>query len=108
MIYTGIRNANIVLDNIDNKNFSNEFKTEMTAEAKAIRGYSYALLYSMWGSTPIFTTTDTNNFKLPRATDEEMKNRIEQDLSEATTVLPVEQAQYGRITKGGALGILCK
>ena len=62
----------------------------------------------MWGSTPIFTTADTNNFRLPAATDEQMRNQIEQDLSGAATDLPVKQTEYGRITKGGALGILCK
>jgi len=108
LCYLAIRDANIVLDNIDNELFSSEFKTRMAAEAKAIRGFAYYVLYSWFGTTPMHTTTKTTDLTLPRCTDEEMRNRIEQDLSEAAAALPVDQKQYGRTTKGGALGMLCK
>lgn len=106
--YNAIRNANIVLDNLEKGDFSEELKTNLGAEAKAIRGFSYALLYNYFGPTPLFTTVESGELKKPRATDEEILNQIEQDLSQAAEALPLEQEQYGRITKGGALGVLCK
>lgn len=107
-LYLAIRNSNIVLDNIDNEKFSDDFKIRITAEAKAIRGFSYVLIHSFWGTAPLFTTAKTTDFRLSRATESEIHNQIEKDLSEAIEVLPVEQSQYGRFTKGAVMGILCK
>ncbi len=104
-----IRNANLVLDKLsDGGEYSNEYVNLVTAEAKGARGQAYAILYNHFGTTPIFTTTYTADLELPRASDAEMMSRIETDLAEAAVSLPVTASQYGRLTKGAALGFLCK
>ncbi len=101
-----IRNANLVLDKLGEGTFTDTYKKLVTAEAKGIRGQAYAILYNYFGTAPIFTSTITSELERPRATDAEMKNRIETDLTEAIADLPVTASQYGRLTKGAALGIL--
>lgn len=104
--YTSIRNANLVLDKLTKGKFSDTYVKLVTAEAKGIRGQAYALIYDHFGTAPIFISTMTSELERPRATDTEMKTRIETDLTEAIADLPVTASQYGRLTKGAALGIL--
>lgn len=106
--YTAIRNANIVLDNLDVGEFDPSFDALKRAEVLALRGYTYWKLYDFFGPTPILTSSQPEEDKVARATEQEMQSRIESDLTEAAAALPVEQDDWGRITKGGALGILCK
>lgn len=107
VLYEAIRDANIVLANIENDNFSTEFINQVTAEAKFIRGWSYSELYVKFGPIPL-QKTPTDDPRLPRASEEEMRSFIEQQLSEAASTLPVEQEEYGRATKGAVLGVLSK
>lgn len=104
--YNAIRDANIVLASIDNENFSSEFRSMKSAEAKFIRGFSYSELMKNFGPTPIHTSPE--EVEIPRSSLEEMKARIEQDLSDAASTLPIQQNEYGRATKGAALGVLAK
>jgi len=107
--FQGIRNTNIVIDQLDNnETFSPEFSEQKQAEAKALRGYFYYQLYKYFGSVPVFTSSNPESLYQAGASEEEIKNRIEMDLREAANDLPIEQEQFGRITKGGALGMLCK
>jgi hypothetical protein len=106
--YTLIRNANIVLDNLESGDFEESFKTVKRAEALALRGYTYSQLYNYFGPTPIFVSSQPEEDKKARATEQEMMARIESDLTEAAAGLPVDQDDWGRITKGGALAMLCK
>lgn len=106
--YTAIRNANIVLDNLEAGEFDESFKALKGAEALALRGYTYWRLYNFYGPVPILTSSQPEEDKVARATEQEMMARIESDLIAAAADLPVEQDDWGRITQGGALGILCK
>lgn len=107
-LYLIIRNANLLLDKLAEGKFSDSYKKLVTAEAKGMRGQAYANLYNYYGTAPIFTTTLTTELERPRATDAEMRSRIETDLTEAIADLPAVASQYGRLTKGAALGFLCK
>ncbi len=106
--YMLIRDANIVLDNLESGDFDESFKTLKRSEALALRGYAYSQLYNYFGPTPIFVSSQPGEDKKARATEQEMMTRIESDLTEAAAGLPVDQDDYGRITKGGALAMLCK
>jgi len=107
-LYLIIRNANLVLDKVGEGKFTTDYVKTLTAEAKGLRGQTYAILYNYFGTAPIFTTTLTTELVRPRASDAEMRSRIETDLTEAITDLPVVALQYGRLTKGAALGFLSK
>ncbi len=106
--YLAIRNANLVLDNVGNGKFSEEKKEMMRGEALALRGFNYSLLYRMFGTVPLFTTTLTTELERGRASEEELFSVIENDLLEAAAILPLGQDEYGRITKGAALAALAK
>jgi len=106
--YEAIRDTNILLDNIDNDDLSTDYQRLLSAEAKFIRGYAYMTLYDYFGPTPIFDSSEPTNLTRPRSTDEEMMNFIEMDLLDAAANLPISQEEYGRATRGSALGLLCK
>ncbi|WP_298647868.1 RagB/SusD family nutrient uptake outer membrane protein [uncultured Proteiniphilum sp.] len=54
--YSGIRNCNLLLTNIDNvPNLNDELKNRYKAEAMFIRAFHYFELYSKFGDIPYFT-----------------------------------------------------
>ena len=106
--YTGIRDANSVLDYIDDLDASEDLKKEWKAEARFLRAWDYADLYSLYGPVPLVKTNKRKELEVPRATDDEMKNFIETELRAAAEDLPDSQEEFGRATKGSALGVLCK
>ncbi|MEM6633427.1 MAG: RagB/SusD family nutrient uptake outer membrane protein [Bacteroidota bacterium] len=108
--YRAIRNANTLLDNLDEAGDVPEAtKNQLAAEARFIRAKSYADLYNWMGPVPLRTSTEQED-ALPRASDEEMLAFIESELTASVSDLPNpgEESQYGRATKGSALGILTK
>lgn len=105
--FNGIRDANIVLDNIEKGNFSQTFKDLTTAEAHFLRGWNYSELYYLFGKLPLYKST-TDNLLQARASEEETKAFIEQELLAAIPKLPAKASAFGRATKGAAQGILCK
>jgi hypothetical protein len=80
-----------------------------SAEARFLRAYAYEMLYKWFGPVPLRTSSDTPT-ELARATEEEMKTFIENELLAAIPDLPAPGAEeaFGRVNKGAALGILAK
>jgi hypothetical protein len=112
MFYEAIRDANVVIKNVDNNlELSEEKKIQVKAEARFIRGMAYRLLHSLWGPVPLITKSfesPGDDFNVPRASEQEMVDFIEAELLAAAEVLPERQPAYERATKGAALGILTK
>jgi hypothetical protein len=107
--YRGIRDANIVIESIDQIDMPDATKKLYTAEAKFLRAYAYDLLYKWFGPVPLRLSSKSPS-QLARATDDEMKNIITSDLTEAIPDLPNPgtEAAFARATKGSAIGILAK
>lgn len=105
--YNAIRDANLVLANLENEEFSVEFKQRTEAEVHFLRGWCYSELYKLFGSVPLYKTP-TDNLLQPRASDEEVRSFIEQELEAAIATLPVEPAAFGRASKGIGLAVLSK
>ncbi|MCR9229144.1 MAG: RagB/SusD family nutrient uptake outer membrane protein [Flavobacteriaceae bacterium] len=107
--YQGIRNANIILENIEGAEIPEASKSMIAAEAHFIRGWGYYLLYQRFGPTPLRTNT-TQPLELARATEEEMKAFIENEFLTALPDLPDpgEELLYGRAHKGAAMAFLTK
>lgn len=105
--YAAIRDANMLIANIPNTSLSEAFRNRVVAEATFIRGFSYTLLYNWFGPVPI-VTEETDEYYLPKPTDEEFRAFIEKDLLSAAGALPVKQPDFGRASKGAALGVLAK
>lgn len=111
-LYRAIRDANSVIENIDNFTGDEERKQIVLAEARFIRASSYAHLYNLYGPVVLRTETGEPNDKM-RATDESMRSFIENELLEVISVLPhpantPSYYQYGRATRGTAMAHLAK
>lgn len=109
--YRIIYNANVVLDNVPGVEMDETRKQEVLAEARFLRAFSYYLLFDFFGPVPLIVTSETAVTDRPaRATEEEMISFIESELMAVSEILPVTSPrnEYGRPTKGAALGILAK
>lgn len=106
--YKAIRNANLLLDNLDKSEIATDEKEVINAEALFIRAYAYDYLYNLFGPTPLITSSTIDEFFVPRNTDSEIISFIETEYIKAIDKLPVDQPLYGKVTKGGAMALLCK
>src|SRR5690606_8145781 len=81
----------------------------MKAEAKFLRAYMYFNLVTYWGDVPLVTKVlsiaEANSIE--RTSKSEVVNFLLTDLTEAISHLPLTRpdAEYGRVTKAGALAI---
>jgi hypothetical protein len=105
--YNSIRDANIVLDNLDNESFSSDYRQRTEAEVHFLRGWAYSELYKYFGRLPLYKSS-TDDPLLPRSSDEETQAFIEQELLEAIATLPTEPLSFGRASKGIAMSVLAK
>jgi len=107
--YRVIRDANLVLENIDKVQATDQVKLLYASEARFLRALSYANLYSWYGPVPL-KVNSTQEQNQARATDDEIKSFIETELNACVEGLPDpgKEEVFGRATKGAALGILAK
>ncbi|MGI4833207.1 MAG: RagB/SusD family nutrient uptake outer membrane protein [Janthinobacterium lividum] len=107
--YYCIRDANIVLDNVAANPAPEATRKLFTAEARFLRAYSYAILYSWYGPVPLRTSSTTVKDQA-RASDAEMQTFIEAELRASVADLPDpgKEVAYGRATKGAAYAALAK
>ena len=110
--YEGIARANVLLQNIDNVDMSDELKAQYRGEAKFMRALYYFHLLDFYGGVPLYdeTTVVSDEYmtmQKPRSTADEIRQFILNDLEEAINVLPVqwEQSEYGRATRGAAVAL---
>lgn len=111
--YKLIRKTNIFLSHIDHVNLAGadpeqiEALHRMKGEAYFIRAYANFQLFRRYGGVPIVdhVIESTENFNLPRNTEEEVVDFIVKDCDSATAILPLEQpnSELGRVTKGAAM-----
>ena len=110
--YQSINLANQVLDNIPAIEMDQALKARYLAEAKFIRAYAYFRLVRAFGGVPLRLSVpqSADEYNQPRATKEEVYAAIEQDLTEAASVLPTSYtgSDVGRATKGAALALHAK
>ena len=105
--YEAIRNANFFLEVVDDSELSNERKRQWTAEVRFARATTYAYLYNWFGAVPL-RTTSSDAPDLARATEEEILDFVETELTAAAEDLPEDAEEFGRADKGAAYGILMK
>ncbi|GEM67888.1 membrane protein [Sphingobacterium mizutaii NBRC 14946 = DSM 11724] len=107
--YQCIRDANIILENIDKSNLTDAEKALFAAEARFLRATSYYKLSLFFGPVPLRTST-TQELSLKRATQVELNSFIENELLETIKVLPNpgNEPQHYRAHKAAAMGFLIK
>ena len=107
--YQTIRNANILLENIDRIAVPDLKKAAYKAECRFLRAISYYKLYFFFGPVPLRQST-RDELEMPRATDAEMRAFIESELAAVVNDLPNPGTEpaYGRAHKAAALGFSMK
>ena len=107
--YTGIKAANIFLDNVDkNTTLAPELKERMKAEVRFVRAFHYHKLTNWWGDVPLLKKdiTPEEAKTIGRTSKAEVVQFIIEELDAAAAVLPnrnqYPNADLGRITKGAA------
>ncbi len=113
-LYTTIKNANLVLDNVpgieDPALDEGNRRNQILAEARAIRAYSYFHLVRLWGPVPLVTKVpaNINEMQPARATVDEVYAQIIEDLEFATANARTSAPNKGIITQGVAHAILAQ
>lgn len=111
-LYEGIARANIVLQNVDNCDMSDDLKNRYKAEARFMRGLYYFTLLDFWGGVPLYDETtvvaeDFSNMMNPRSSADEVRTFIIQDMDDAIAHLPAQwdDSNSGRATSGAAMAL---
>lgn len=109
--YKSIRNCNLVLENLDSSPIDETTKARIIAEARFIRASVYYKAWTLWGGVPL-RTSSSDPANMARATADEVGEFVESEMLATVDVLPnrgeLSGYQYGRATKGAAMGYLCK
>lgn len=100
-----IRDVNMFLENVENVEFKDSDKNARIGEAKFIRAFLYFWMTGYFGEIPLITSTEDDLYPT-KASIADIRNFIETELTEAVSLLPVKSSEYGRASKGAALGIL--
>ncbi len=108
--YNTVRDANILLENVgDVEAIPESQKEAYIAEARFLRAWAYYRNYIYFGPTPLRTSTQ-DPVEMSRADEEEFEQFIEDELVAAIPNLPDpgNAPNYGRATKGSAMGLLTR
>ena len=113
--YTGIKQVNELLENIDNvpaaEGSSDATRKKLIkGQAYFLRAFFYHQLYSLYGRVPlIYSTLGINSeFGQTRAPMDEVADSICNDCDRAANILPTKYSSsddFGRATKGAALAV---
>lgn len=110
--YEGVRRTNEVIKNVAASELEDSVKTQIESEAKFLRAVFYNFLLVHYGGVPLYDETtdydmDYMDLKKERATADETREFILDDLNSAIESLPVQwdESDYGRATKGAAYAL---
>lgn len=106
------RSTNAIINIPKITNITPAIKDRSIGEAYFFRAFGYWRLMVIYGDVPIITEENyaKSNFNVPKSPIEEVRKQIEADLLKAIDLLPERygEADFGRISKGAALGLLTK
>ena len=109
--YTIISRANEFLVDIEAASVSDAVKSQMSAEAKFLRGYAYADLITYFGDVPLITKVlALSDAYVSRTAKADVLTQILADFDDAASALPnsYSSSDVGRATKGAALAYKSK
>src|ERR1700722_13544094 len=105
--YSFIRATNLFFSRINASPVDTATKHELMGEVYFLRAYLYQNLVSFYGGVPLITKAYslTDSFNVPRNTYADCIQFISDQCDSAAQLLPLQQAQVGRATKGAALAL---
>ena len=100
----------MILESIQNKEFSEEVKNRIIGEAKCLRAWSYFTLVQLYGDVPLRTNvvTSEDQIAIDRTPEKDIYTFIFEDILEAESKLPEESPEMGRVNKYVAKAILAR
>lgn len=111
-LYELVHRANTVIRNVADMPISQQTIDQVTGEAKFLRAMAYFRMLNCWGGVPYYDETcDINeqfaNLNAPRSSENEIRQHILDDLTDAIEKLPVswDATDLGRATKGAAYAL---
>lgn len=107
--YSTIKNANMILQQIQNTKFAEDVKNRIIAEAKCMRAWSYFYLVQFFGDVPLRLDVVTNQSEIaiPRTSEKEVYNLIFEDLLFAEKHMPASSVM-GRVNKQVVKAIMAR
>jgi starch-binding outer membrane protein, SusD/RagB family len=116
ILYKMIFYANIALEKLPgipakDTTASEEFISQRLSEVKFLRAFAFYYLVQIFGEVPLVDhVLGATEYTMGRSSLRGVFDLMEQDLTEASAVLPLSYAgpDKGRITKGAAQGLLAK
>lgn len=108
--YATIKNTNMILEQIEGKDFSEATKNRIIGEAKCLRAFSYFTLVQLYGDVPLRKTvvTSAGDISIDRSSQEKVYNLIFEDILDAETKLSLESQSMGRVNRFVAKAILAR
>lgn len=110
--YNKIQRCNKVLEELGNVALEEGLARQYEGEVKFIRALFYFDLVRLWGEVPIVTQSlsISEGYNVERSSMEAVYSQIEQDLTDAANLLPLEygNSDRGRATRWAAKGFLGK
>jgi hypothetical protein len=111
--FSKISRCTLVMDAIENSSLSQDIKNKYLAEVRCARGYLSYILFDMYGPLVIAPLEALKNplleKPLPRLSNEEMVQFIEDDLLFAAEYLPLpKDTEYGKFSRGLAKTLLIR
>lgn len=112
MMYRGINQANLLLENIDEADMDDVKKEVIRGETLFLRGYYYFMLVSYFGDVPLIlesTTSPTEN-QIARTPSPDVYQQITDDMEQAynlvRSIADIEHS--GRVNKSAVAGVLAR
>lgn len=108
--YGTIKNANMILESIADKDFSAETKDRIIGEAKCLRAWSYFTLVQFFGDVPLRdkVVNSDADIAIDRTPQADIYNFIFADILDAEQKLPEEAQEMGRVNKMVAKAIMAR
>ncbi|MEQ8556006.1 MAG: RagB/SusD family nutrient uptake outer membrane protein [Cyclobacteriaceae bacterium] len=107
MLYSGIRNANIIIANAANATEIDPSDVDaFIGEAKFLRAWAYFDLVRNWAGVPLRTDQNMDERDIPRSSVDDVYDLIMDDLMEAESTLPEDPENAGRATRYAAKTLL--
>jgi hypothetical protein len=113
-LYEGISRSNAAIRAIQGfEGWSEETKNQKTGEARFLRAHYYFDLKKIYNKIPYIDETVTSQQEMKNISNEDLNSeqlwaKIAGDFEYAASVLPDEQKEIGRITRGAANAYLAK
>lgn len=109
--FSYIRKCNVFIQKVqESTSLSDEYKSMRIPEAKFLRAWFYMTAFKFFGGLPIINEpldikTQGDAVFRERASAKETVAFISKDCQEAADGLPLDQSEWGRVTKGAALAL---